>query len=296
MSEFRSYGVGATARFLFTTHAAAGGAVAPNSAFEAADVRIYKDGSATQRNTEAGYTMTSPFDSITGLHQIAVDLSDNTDAGFYAAGSYYEIVLSPDETIDSKAEVRVIGSFRIVPAESIAGQPKVDVASLLGTAWLTPGTAGTPDVNVKLISADATAADNAEAFFDGTGYAGTGNVIPTVTAVTGLTASDVGAIKAKTDNLPTDPADQSLIIAATDTIAGYLDTEVAAILAKTNLIPGTQDGLTFAQAIKLMQSVLLGKSSGSPGSPVFRSADDAANRVSATVDSDHNRTSVTLNP
>ena len=38
------------------------------------------------------------------------------------------------------------------------------------------------------ISGDATAADNAEAFFDGTGYAGTNNVIPTVTTLTGHTA------------------------------------------------------------------------------------------------------------
>jgi hypothetical protein len=35
------------------------------------------------------------------------------------------------------------------------------------------------------LSGDATAADNAEAFFDGTGYAGTNNVIPSVTTVTG---------------------------------------------------------------------------------------------------------------
>lgn len=40
------------------------------------------------------------------------------------------------------------------------------------------------DVNATQISGDSTAADNAEAFFDGTGYAGTGNVIPTVTSVT----------------------------------------------------------------------------------------------------------------
>jgi hypothetical protein len=63
------------------------------------------------------------------------------------------------------------------------------------------------------LSGDATAADNAESFFDGTGYAGTNNVIPSVTtvtgnvagsvaSVTGLTASDVGAIKTKTDFLP----------------------------------------------------------------------------------------------
>lgn len=52
---------------------------------------------------------------------------------------------------------------------------------------------GRMDSNVGAISADSVAADNAEAFFDGTGYAGTNNVIPTVTAVTGLTAATVHA-------------------------------------------------------------------------------------------------------
>jgi hypothetical protein len=46
---------------------------------------------------------------------------------------------------------------------------------------------GLINANVKQISTDATAADNAEAFFDGTGYAGTNNVIPLVTTVTNLT-------------------------------------------------------------------------------------------------------------
>lgn len=43
-------------------------------------------------------------------------------------------------------------------------------------------------INVGYISGDSTAADNAESFFDGTGYAGTNNVIPTVTTLTGHTA------------------------------------------------------------------------------------------------------------
>lgn len=42
---------------------------------------------------------------------------------------------------------------------------------------------GKIDANIGAISDDAIAADNAEAFFDGTGYAGTNNVIPTVTSV-----------------------------------------------------------------------------------------------------------------
>jgi hypothetical protein len=70
---------------------------------------------------------------------------------------------------------------------------QADVTKLLGTAWLTPGVAGTPDVNVKLISADSVAADNLESFCDGTGYAGTNNVIPTVTT-SGLSAAAVDAV------------------------------------------------------------------------------------------------------
>ena len=47
---------------------------------------------------------------------------------------------------------------------------------------------GRMDANVGAISSDSVAADNAEAFFDGTGYAGTNNVIPTVTTTGTATA------------------------------------------------------------------------------------------------------------
>jgi hypothetical protein len=56
--------------------------------------------------------------------------------------------------------------------------------------------------------------------------------------------TEVAAIKAKTDNLPTDPADASDIASAFATvnntlavIAAYIDTEVAAIKAKTDNLP-----------------------------------------------------------
>ena len=56
--------------------------------------------------------------------------------------------------------------------------------------------------------------------------------------------TEIAAIKAKTDNLPADPADASDIAASfstvnstLSTIAGYLDTEVAAIKAKTDNLP-----------------------------------------------------------
>lgn len=50
---------------------------------------------------------------------------------------------------------------------TVAGVPEVDITYVNGSAIT--GT-GTPDVNVVSISGDTVAADNAEAFFDGTGY------------------------------------------------------------------------------------------------------------------------------
>lgn len=134
------------------------------------DIEIYKDGSVTQRASDAGYTLLDTdgidFDGITGIHGFSIDLSDNTDAGFYAVGSQYWVVVS-SVTVDAATVNFIAATFRIGPAEGLAGYQPVDVAA---------------------ISADATAANNAESFFDGTGYAGTNNVIPTVTTLTGHTA------------------------------------------------------------------------------------------------------------
>lgn len=60
-------------------------------------------------------------------------------------------------------------------------------------------------------------------------------------------AADIAAIKAKTDNLPADPADDSDIDAQLATIAGYLDTEIAAIKGVTDKLDDTleDDGGTY---------------------------------------------------
>lgn len=55
-----------------------------------------------------------------------------------------------------------------------------------------------------------------------------------VNAPIGTVDTVVDAIKAKTDNLPDDPADDSDIDSQLSAIAGYVDTEVAAILADTD--------------------------------------------------------------
>ena len=70
------------------------------------------------------------------------------------------------------------------------------------------------------------------------------------------------AIKAKTDNLPSDPADQSLIIAATDAIAAAIaaleDVSVADILTTQMTESYAADGVapTLAQSLFLVQQAL----------------------------------------
>ena len=104
MSDYLGdFGVGQTVRLYFSTNAADGGRESPSDTFEVADFRIYKNGVATKRASEDGFTYDNEVDAMTGVHCLSIDLSNNTDAGFYAAGSEYAIVLYPDETIDSQS-------------------------------------------------------------------------------------------------------------------------------------------------------------------------------------------------
>jgi hypothetical protein len=104
-------------------------------------------------------------------------------------------------------------------------------------------------VNATQISGDATAADNAEAFFDGTGYAGTNNVIPTVTAVTGLTAATVHA---DLDDI------QTRLPAAL--VSGRMDSSVGAMAA--NVLTATAINADAITAAKLAADVTTELQSG----------------------------------
>lgn len=80
------------------------------------DIEIYKDGSVTQRASDAGYTLLDTdgidFDALTGIHGFSVNTGDNTDAGFYAAGSDYWVVVSAI-TVDSQTVNFVAAIFSI---------------------------------------------------------------------------------------------------------------------------------------------------------------------------------------
>lgn len=135
------------------------------------------------------------------------------------------------------------------------------------------------------LSGDATAADNAESFFDGTGYAGTGNVIPTVTTVGTLTtytgntpqtgdafarlgapagasvSADVAAVKVDTAAVLVDTG------TTLDGLIQTVDTVVDAIKAKTDSLTFTQAGHVDANIQRINDVVVLGDGSATPWGP-----------------------------
>jgi hypothetical protein len=205
-------------------------------------------------------------------------------------------------TITTVTNVTTVNGLaaNVVTAAALAADAVTEIQSGLATsAALTTVQADTDDIqtrlpaaliggridaNVGAISSDATAADNAESFFDGTGYAGTNNVIPIVSAVTGLTASNLDATvssrasQTSVDDLPTNAelatalgtADDAVLaaIAALNDLseaevrtalgmgAADMDSQLGAIAAALVLVKLKTDQLQFSNVNKVDASIL----------------------------------------
>lgn len=154
---------GTTLYIPFATYGSSGQSLTM-SGLAVTDIEIYKNGSVTQRASDNGYALLDTdgidFDGITGIHGFSVDLSDNSDSGFYSVGGFYWVVVS-SITVNSQTVNFIPATFRICPAESSAGVPKVDVSHWLGTAAATPTVAGVPEVDITHILGTATSAATA---------------------------------------------------------------------------------------------------------------------------------------
>jgi hypothetical protein len=152
----------------------------------------------------------------------------------------------------------------------------------------------------------------------GTGGITTGSFASGAINAAAIAANAIGASELASDAVA---EIQSGLALATDlaTVAGYLDTEILAIKAKTDLIPASpaavgdiptanqnadalldradaiETGLTFRKALRLLSAMLGGKvSGGGGGTEVFRNAlADSKDRVTVTVDAHGNRSAVT---
>lgn len=68
------------------------------------DIKVFKNGSTTERASASGFTLLDTdgidFGSLTGIHGVSIDLSDNATADFWTAGGKYFVVIG-DITVDS---------------------------------------------------------------------------------------------------------------------------------------------------------------------------------------------------
>jgi hypothetical protein len=103
---------GATIRIPFSSFDKDDGSSITMTNYLAADMLVYKDGSTTERASTSGYTATTDFDGKTGKHLAIIDLSDNTTAGFWNAGSEYLVAIDA-VTIDAVTTGGWIARFRI---------------------------------------------------------------------------------------------------------------------------------------------------------------------------------------
>lgn len=102
------------------------------------------------------------------------------------------------------------------------------------------GATGLLPANVTQISGDSTAADNAESFFDGTGYAGTNNIIPSVTTVTGNVNGSVGSV--------------------TGNVGGNVTGTVASVVGAVGSVTGNVGGNVVGSTASVTQGVTLASS------------------------------------
>lgn len=166
-------------------------------------VAIYKDNSTTQSTT--GVTLSVDFDGMTGCHNVRVDTAD----AFYASGSSFQGIITTGTVGGNSAVGHVAFEFSLdrgrvgsikddaVNADALATDAVTELQSGLAT------TAHLQEVEDKVDTVD-TVAD---------------------------------AIKAKTDNLPSDPADASVIAGRFDT----LDTSVADLPTNAELATALGD-------------------------------------------------------
>lgn len=236
------------------------------------------------------------------------------DAATFAAGAINAAAIATDAITAAKIAADAIGASELaadaineiadqVWDEALSGHATggsagaaLSAAGSAGDPWSTllpgaygAGTAGkivgdnvNATISSRLASASYTAPLDAAGTRSAVGLA-SANLDTQLTAIDDYIDTEVAAIKAKTDNLPAAPAAVSDIPTA--------NANADALLDRANAV---ETSLTLRQAMRLMSAALAGKLSGAAtASVVIRNVGDSKDRITATVDANGNRTAVT---
>src|SRR3972149_2961453 len=172
--------------FIFDSFDGGTGASITLTGLAVGDILVYKGTSMTQRSSTSGFVLLDTdgidIDTITGIHGFSIDTGDNTDAGFFVAGSFYTVVVA-SVTIDAQIVNFVVGTFWLGPTLTVAGVPEVDVTHVAGTVQTAGDLAAlitTVDTVVDVIAIDVAGLDGAAMRGTDSAYTGTP---PTVGAI-----------------------------------------------------------------------------------------------------------------
>jgi hypothetical protein len=283
VGDFR---LGDTFDVKFTTVAATG---APTTLAGTPVVSAYVGNSTTE--ITAGITLSVDFDGRTGLHNVRVVASSGNG---YATASNYQLVITTGTVSGVSVVGYVIGQFSIEARSALmpttaARTLDVSAGGEAGVDWANVGTPGstvnlsattTNVVNTaaavttvnglaaNVITAEATAADFTTEIQSGLATAAALDAVDNFvdTEVTSI-KTVVDAIQAKTDNLPSDPADASVVaglIAGVDTKVDTVDAVVEAIKVKTDSLTFTAAGHLDANILKVNGVTIIGNGAGTP--------------------------------
>jgi len=141
-----------------------------------------------ERTSLSGVTQTEDFDGATGMHAVAIDLSDNTDAGFYAAGNEYQVAMA-GMVIDTKTVNAVLAHFSIERSGGILALLKD------GTSGLAQLVRSTTPANTLDVSATGEAGLDFNNVKDATGAHTLTNItVPVTTSVTNRVSANADQI------------------------------------------------------------------------------------------------------
>lgn len=241
-----------------------------------ANTTRFDTGNATDADSDTGYRV---YENETGTPLLtgSMSLLDSANtAGFYSEA----ITLSAANGFEKGKQYSI---YKFATVNSVAGashdtfqiEAEVDANVVSDKTGYALSSAGIQAIWDVLTSALTTVGSIGKLIVDNLNatISSRASAVDLAT-VAGYLDTEIADIKAKTDNLPADPADASDIAASfttvntkLDTIDDFLDTEVAAIKAKTDSLTFTVSGQVDANVQSINDAALTGDGSGTPWGP-----------------------------
>jgi len=238
-----------------------------------ADMRLSKDGGAfAQKNTTGNATHDSD-----GWYSTTLDTTDTNTCGELILNVHQPANMLPVWSRYWVLEEAIYDAMFGASAAGFDANQRVDVGSWLGTAVTTSATSAKPEVDVNSVSDDATAANNLELDYDGTGYNKSNSTIGTTTANSDMRGTDSAALASVCTEARLAELD-----------AGNLPTDVAGVITTAMVEPTGPPSVTgtIAAGIAWLVALSRNKATQTASTKTLRNDADDTNIATSAVSDD----------